>query len=171
MSIDFRCRKFYIETKRVKLPNGDVQEFSTLVKRPGANIIPLLGDGTLLLALQYRPAVKKWVYQLAGGRVERGETPRQNAFKELEEELGYRAKEMRLIGKMYSAPHISNDLQYIFVAKGLKKTKKHLEKGEDIKTKRLKISTAIKMAREGKIEDAVTVAALLMLNHRANVYR
>ncbi len=164
MVVNFRCRKFYIETKKVKLPNGDVQTFSTLVKRPGTNIIPLLDDGTMLLAFQYRPAAKKWVYQLAGGKVELGETPKQNAFKELEEELGYKAGEMKLVGKLYSAPHISNDLQYIFVAKKLKKTKRHLEKGENIKTKRLKVKTAIDMARKGKIEDAVTAAALLMFD-------
>jgi hypothetical protein len=57
--INFKCKKFYIETKRVKLPNGQAGEFSTLIKRHGSNVIPIMGDGTILLALQYRPSVKK----------------------------------------------------------------------------------------------------------------
>jgi len=69
--------------------------------------------------------------------VEVDETPKQNAMKELEEELGYKAKTMKLIGKFYSAPHISNDLQYIFLATGLKKIRKRLEYGENIRTRRM----------------------------------
>lgn len=161
--INFRCKKFYIETRKIKLPNGQVHEFSILFKRPGTNIIPLLPDGMVLLISQYRPAVKKWIYQLPGGKIEKNETPRENAVKELEEEIGYRAREMKLVGKLYSAPHISNDLQYIFVAKDLKKTERHLEEGELIRTKRIKLKKAIQMAREGKLKDSVTAAALLML--------
>jgi ADP-ribose pyrophosphatase len=149
--------------EKIKLPDGETLDFASVVKRPGTNLIPLLNKDTILMIRQYRPAIKKWIYQLSGGKVEKGETPLQNAFKEIEEELGYKASKMKLIAKFYSAPHISNDFQYVFLATGLRKTKRHLEKGELIRLYPVKIKDAIKMIRNGKIIDATTIAALMML--------
>ena len=161
--IVFQNKKFKIKIEKIRLPNGEIIDFASLVKRAGTNIIPFIDKDTILMNYQYRPAIKKWIYQLAGGKVEKSETPIQNAFKELEEELGYKAGKMRLIGKVYSAPHISNDFQYIFIATELKKVKRHLEKGELIKLRRLRIKDALKMVYNGKITDSITIAALMML--------
>jgi ADP-ribose pyrophosphatase len=161
--IAFRNKKFYIKVEDVKLPSGKTIRFANLIKQPGTNIIPLLDNDTVLLALQYRTAIKKWIYQLAGGRIEGRETPLQNARKELEEELGYRAGKMKLIAKVYTAPHISNDYQYIFIATDLRRTRQHLEQGEWIKIRRIKIKDAIRMVQTGRITDSTTVAGLLML--------
>ena len=163
--IVFQNRKFRIKAERIKLPNGETIDFASLIKRPGTNIIPFIDKETILMNYQYRPAIRRWIYQLAGGKVEESETPLQNARKELEEELGYRAGRMKLIGKFYSAPHISNDLQYVFVATSLKKVKKHLEKGELIRLRRIKMSDAVEMACNGKIIDAITIAGLMMFKN------
>jgi ADP-ribose pyrophosphatase len=167
--IVFKNKKFYLENKKIKLPNGEIVEFASLVKQPGTNIIPLIDKDTILMIKQYRPAIKKWIYQLAGGKVEKEETPLQNAFKEIEEELGYKADKMKVIAKFYTAPHISNDFQYLFLATKLKKTKSNLEKGEIIKPKRIKIKDTIKMIHDGKIIDSITIASLLMLKDLKSV--
>jgi ADP-ribose pyrophosphatase len=164
--IVFKNGKLVLEVKDVRLPNGETINFARITRRPGTNIIPFIDKDTILMNYQYRPAVKKWIYQLPGGTVEKGETPLENAFKELEEELGYRASKMEIVGGVYTAPHITDDFQYILVAKGLKKTRRHLEKGELIKMRRIKIKDAIKMAYKGKILDATTVIGLLMLKGR-----
>ena len=159
----FKGRKFSVRVEDVRLPNGKVLATEAAIKRPGANVIPFVDKDTILLTYQYKPVVKKWLLQLAGGKLEEGETPLENAHKKLEEELGYTASSMRLIAKFYTAPHISNDFQYIFVAMKLKKSRKALEEHEVIKTRRVKLSKAISMVRLGKITDATTMAALLML--------
>ena len=161
--IAFRNKKFSLRVEKWRLPDGSTAEFASLVKRPGTNIIPFINADTILLIKQYRRPIRKWIYQLSGGKIEKGETPLQNAFKEIEEELGYKASKMKLIGKFYSAPHISNDFQYVFVATGLKKTKQRLERGELIKVYPVKLKDAIKMVRSGKVIDSVTAASLLLL--------
>lgn len=164
--IAFKNKKFMVKTERVRMPNGDRVEFATIVRRPGTSIIPFIDKDTILIANQYRPAVKKWILNLAGGTVEKSETPMQNAVKELEEELGYRAQKMRLVGKLHPAPYMSNATEYIFIATGLTKTKRHLERGEQIRTRKIKLKEAIRMARTGRISDAITAAALMMLDSR-----
>jgi ADP-ribose pyrophosphatase len=163
--IVFQNKKFKIKTEKVKLPDSSTIDFASLQKNPGADILALIEKDTIILIRQYRPAVKKWIYQLPGGKIEDDETPIQNAIKELEEEIGYKAEKMKLIGKFYTSPHISNDLQYIFLARDLKKTKRHLEKGEQIKLKKVKLSTAYKMVANGKINDSTTIAALMILKN------
>jgi ADP-ribose pyrophosphatase len=161
--IAYRAKNFQIKVKKVRLPDGGSMDFASLIQQPGTNIIPLIDKDTILLNYQYRPAVKKWLYQLAGGIIEKDETPLQNAHKELEEELGYKATKMKLMAKFYTAPHVSNEFQYVFIATGLKKTKAHLEKGEMIKPRRVKIRDAIRMVHGGKITDSSTIIGLLLL--------
>ncbi|MDE1811037.1 MAG: NUDIX hydrolase [Candidatus Micrarchaeota archaeon] len=163
--IAFKSKKFKVQVEKVKLPNGDLVDFASIMRRPGTSIIPFIDKDTILVAYQYRPAVERWILNLAGGTVEESETPLQNAVKELEEELGYRAKKMKLVAKLYPAPYMCNEAEYIFVATGLTKTKRHLEKGEQIRTRKIKVKDAVRMARTGKISDAITAAALMMIGH------
>ncbi len=153
----------------MKLPDGETIKFASLVKKPGTNIVALLDKHTILLDRQYRPAIKKWIYELPGGKIEKGETPAHNAFRELEEETGYKASKMELLLKLYNAPHVSNDFQYIFLATGLKKTKQHLERGEIIKLCRIKIRDLDKMIEKGRITDAATIVGLMLFLKRARV--
>lgn len=164
----FQNRKFYIKVEKVKAPGGGKIEFASLIKQPGTDVIPLLGKDTILLNYQYRPAIGKWIYQLPGGKIEKGETPAQNAMKELEEELGYKAGKMKLVAKVHTAPHITNDLQYIFLATNLRKTRPHLERGEMIRCRRMKIRDAIKMVQSGKITDSATMIGLLIIKDLIN---
>ncbi|MDE1833293.1 MAG: NUDIX hydrolase [Candidatus Micrarchaeota archaeon] len=163
--IAFKSKKFRVKVERVRLPDGDSVDFAMVERRPGTSIIPFIDSDTILLAYQYRPAVGRWILNLAGGTVEESETPMQNAVKELEEELGYRARRMRLVAKLYPAPYMCNQTEYIFVATGLVKAKRHLERGEQIRTRRIRVRDAIRMARTGRISDAITAAALMMLEH------
>ncbi len=150
---------------KVRMPDGRVVLFNKVIQLMGAgtNIIPFVDKDTILIAKEFRPAVNKWIYNLAGGTIGRGETPLQNAAHELEEELGYRAKTIKVIGRVYTAPFMTDDVQYFLVATGLKKTKMALEKDEFIKVKRLKFSKAIEMVYSGEINDTTTVAGLLLL--------
>lgn len=161
--IAFKGKKFLVNVEKVKLPSGESIRFETVMKQAGTVVIPLVDKTTILMNLQYRVPVKTWIYEFPGGKIEKNETARQNALKELEEELGYKAGKMKFIAKIHPAPYITNDVQHIFLATDLRKTKRSLEKGEIIKMKRIKIKNAMKMLKAGKITDAATIIALLML--------
>lgn len=161
--IVFKHKKFSVQTEDVILPDGHKINFASVIKQDGTAIIALLDKDTILLNRQYRVPVKKWIYELPGGKIEKGETPRGNAVKELEEETGYLAKNIKLVAKIHPAPYICNDFQYLFLCTDLIKTRQQLEKGEVIKLKKVKIEDALKMVQKGKIVDAVTMLAILMI--------
>jgi len=45
-----------------------------------------------------------WIVEVAAGGIERGETPEEAAIREVEEEIGYRAKKLEHLGEMYGSP-------------------------------------------------------------------
>src|ERR1041384_8018804 len=70
----------------------------------GAGALPLFDDGTVALVRQWRYPLGRYWLEIAAGRIEPGDTPEVTAARELEEELGFRAKEFRKISEFYVAP-------------------------------------------------------------------
>jgi ADP-ribose pyrophosphatase len=64
--------------------------------------------------------------------------------------------------KCYLAPGYSTELMHVFVATNLREiTRGLLDDDENIRIRKIKLSTAIKKCLNGKINDSKTVAALL----------
>jgi ADP-ribose pyrophosphatase len=80
----------------------------------------------------------------------------------MREEIGYTGKLSSLM-QWYLAPGYDTELMYVFVATGLRKIdkKENLDDDENIKVKRMNLTTAIEKCVNGEIEDCKTIAALL----------
>lgn len=61
-------------------------------------IVAVTQQGQFVLVRQFRPAVEQITLELPAGTVDAGETPEQSAKRELEEETGYRAESLELLG-------------------------------------------------------------------------
>jgi ADP-ribose pyrophosphatase len=89
-------------------------------------IVPVTPQGEIVLVEQFRPALGKRVLELpaglAGDRKEfEGEAMQAAAARELEEETGYKAAELRLLASGPSAAGSSNTLLHFYLASGLEK--------------------------------------------------
>ena len=98
------------------------------VTRPGVTgivvIVAVTADERLVLVEQYRPAVKQRVIELPAGLVgdivgQQGESMGTAAARELEEETGYRAREMALLFEGPIAVGVSDEVLSFFHARGL----------------------------------------------------
>jgi ADP-ribose pyrophosphatase len=100
--------------------------------------------------------------EIPAGKIEKGESPKQAAHREMREEIGYTGK-LSPILRWYLAPGYDTELMYVFVATDLRRInkKQNLDDDENIKVKRMKLATAIKKCVSGEIEDCKTIAALL----------
>ena len=57
---------------RVRLPNGNVCDME-LIRHPGAAaVVPLDGEGNVLLVRQYRYATSGWLLEVPAGKLDRG---------------------------------------------------------------------------------------------------
>ena len=104
--------------------------------------------------------------EIPAGKIEKGETPEDAARREMNEEIGYSGKLTPLF-QCYLAPGYDTEKMYFFLASNLKISKKRLTQDEDeeIKVKRIKLSSALEKCISGKIIDCKTIAAITMISN------
>lgn len=131
---------------------------------PGAVVIlPLLGrEQKVLLIRNRRYAVGQVLVELPAGTLEKNEDPINCAGRELLEETGYVAGRLKLISTFFSSPGILSERMYAYAAYDLEASTSALEEGEEIELLPTPFDEAVEMVRDGLIEDAKTIATLLM---------
>ena len=130
---------------------------------PGAVVIlPLLDAQTLVLIRNRRYAVGQILVELPAGTLEKGEDPINCAGRELLEETGYLARRIKPMRSFYSSPGILTEKLYVFMAYDLQKQRQDLQDDENIEVFTATLGEAVEMIHQGEIEDAKTIASLLM---------
>ena len=150
-----------INLRRDRFLLGDRIIEREIVGHPDSvGILPIIGSDVILVT-QYRRAADKALLEIPAGKIEKGETPRQAAVREMREEIGYRGK-LAPLSKWYLAPGYSTEFMHVFVATGLEKVVRGpLDDDENIKIKKVKLTTAFHKCLSGEIQDSKTVSAVL----------
>ncbi|HEY5974823.1 MAG TPA: NUDIX hydrolase [Geobacteraceae bacterium] len=132
-----------------------------VIRHPGGvGVLPLHDDGTVTLIRQLRPAVATTLLELPAGRLSPGEEPAACGQRELVEETGLTAASLTPLGVIQSSPGVFDEIIHLFLATGLTQGTAQPEHYEEIETIRLPLAEAIQMARDGRISDGKTIAAL-----------
>ncbi|MEM8946378.1 MAG: NUDIX hydrolase [Planctomycetota bacterium] len=140
------------------------------VEHPGAvAIIPLLEDDQVCLIRNQRIAVGKSLVELPAGTLEPAEAPRVTAERELREETGYSAAHWHELSGFFMSPGILNERMHLFVARELKAGPPAREADETIDNLIVPWDEAIAMALRGEIEDAKSLAGLLLWDRLRNI--
>jgi len=159
----YQGRIINLRLDKVTLPNGKVTE-REIVEHPGAvAIIPLIKPGRIILIRQYRKPVEKILYEIPAGKLNPEENQLSCAQRELEEEIGFKAKKITKLISFYPTPGISNEVISIFKAENLEKTGSYPESDEFIETEEIEIEEAVKKIKAGEIKDSKTIIGLLLL--------
>jgi ADP-ribose pyrophosphatase len=133
-----------------------------MVSKPDVvSVIPIFDDGRILLEREFRVPIRKYIYNLPAGHIDPGESPKDAAKRELSEETGYVAASLTHMGTIYESPGILVGKAHIYVARGLKKGRRHLDPDERISVKRFTLQQLKRMIRTYKITDAKTIVAIL----------
>lgn len=139
-----------------------------IIEHPGSvAIVPLLDDETVCLINVFRRAVGRRLIEIPAGTLDRVESVEEAAARELSEETGYRADQLDRVGCFWMSPGILRERMHVFIARGLTLGQQALEPGEQIERCELAWSEAVAMCRDGRIEDAKTVAAILLTDLRS----
>ena len=150
-----------LNSDKVLLPNGNTS-FREWIKHPGAVCcIPILPDGNIGLIKQYRYAVKKQMIEIPAGKLDQNETPENCAMRELEEEIGYKAKKMTFLTNIHPAIGFTDEKMWLYLAEDLIQTKQSLDSDEFLVLIPTKIEEAVEMVWRGEITDAKTIIGIL----------
>lgn len=149
--------KLYVDD--VKCPNNNLSK-REIIKHNGGVCILAIIDNKVILEKQYRYAYDEVIYELPAGKLEKNENPYDAALREFEEETGYKANTLIDYGKMYPTCGYSNEIIYMYVAKDIIKTKRHLDEDEFIEIEYVNLEEVVDMINKGIIKDAKTICLI-----------
>ena len=133
-----------------------------IVKHPAsAAILAFDEKGKIILVRQHR-FPHGYILEIPAGTLEKGESPKHCALREIQEEIGYKAKGMAHLITYCPSVGYNTEAIHCFVASGLTPVKMKLDTDEFITVKKMELPRLIKMIKSGKIIDSKTICAVMV---------
>lgn len=146
----------------MQMPNGSIASWDFINHKGAAAIVAVDQEGKILMVRQYRGAVEKNTLEIPAGGLNVGETFKDCAIRELEEETGYRTKDALPLLELYTTVAFCNEKIGIYYTEELIPSKQNLDDDEYVTIERYSLNELVEMIVDGTIEDAKTISAILM---------
>ncbi len=152
------------------LPDGRIMDPYYVIEVPSwTNMVIITKDEKIVLVKQYRHASGEITLELPGGLLEKGETPKISAIREMQEETGYVSNEIEFLSQVLSNPALHNNTAYFFLARNAEKmVATHFDPFEDLQLETYTKEELKQLLNEGKIQHGVQVGAIYQAMLRLN---
>lgn len=157
----YKGRIVNLRVDEVVLPDGKITSREVVEYAGAVAVVPVNEKGELLLVRQYRYAVGETLLEIPAGKIERGEDYASSAARELVEETGYEAGNLKHLISFYSTPGFTNEQIHLFLATELTLKVQDLDEDEFIEVESVNMKKAAEMIMSGEICDAKSVAGIL----------
>lgn len=159
-----RGRVVDLRIETVTLPNGVTTDLELIAHRGAAAVAAVDPDDRVLLIRQFRYAARGFLWELPAGVLDSPtESPAACAARELAEEVGLVAVELRPLGSILPTPGFCEERIHLFLARGLSQTAVAREADEVIEeTRWVPLPESLAMIRRGDIVDGKTIAGLFL---------
>jgi len=167
MAIVFKGRVFSVDVERRRFPNGQEHEVAIVRHPPSVVLLPIAGDGRLILIRQYRPSIDREIWEVPAGSVDAGESPDEAAARECEEEIGLVPGRVERIRGLFPAPGFCSEELIFYRVSDLQKppadSTRRPDEDEDIHSRTVTTDEARTMVDRGEIIDLKTAYGLTLL--------
>ena len=115
----FKSKLFDIKQADIEF-NGITMKYEIIsgTGRGAVMVVPFI-ENDIIFIKEYAAAIDDYIITFPKGKIDKGETIEEAANRELQEEVGYISKEIKLIKKLYLAPGYIDNMTYVMVAKDL----------------------------------------------------
>jgi ADP-ribose pyrophosphatase len=156
---EYVCPWFRVESKGVWLgPRRGKERFFSVKTEIYIAVLAVTPDGRIPLVQLFRPAVEEVVVELPSGRIEVGETHEGAARRELLEETGCLAAELRQIAVHYTDTGRMQTRQWAFFAPGAEVVADPAPPDEDVVVSFVPQSELRSLVARGEIATAAHLA-------------
>ena len=139
---------------------GGRRTFEVVEHPGGVVVIAQPQPHTIVLVRQHRHAIGRDLWEVPAGKLERGEDPLAAALRELREETGYRARELRYLWGAYSTPGFCDELLHFYAAEGLEAGEPEPDDNEEFQMRIFTVAEAWRLVERDELRDAKTQIAL-----------
>lgn len=143
------------------IANGHEAHWDFIHHDGAAAVLPVTEDGKILMVRQYRNALDRETLEIPAGKLDAPDEPKiECAYRELEEETGYRSENLEYLMSVNTTVAFCDEAIDIFVARNLIPSHQHLDEDEVIEVEPWEVKDLLQMIYEGKMTDGKTVAAI-----------
>lgn len=153
---------FNVEKLAVLLPDGNTSSRDVIRHNGGIGILAQKDNGKFILVEQFRKPIDSVLLEIPAGKLEKGEDPKECAFRELEEETGYKANHIEFLGKIVMAPGFADEYIHLYYATNLSKGIIGGDDDEFINVHEFYLDEINDLINEGKIFDSKTISGIKM---------
>lgn len=151
-----------VREDRVINPGGGENLYGHVhFKNRAVAIVPLDEEKHTWLVGQQRYTLDTYSWELPMGGAPLPEEPLAAAKRELREETGLSAEHWTETLRLHTSNSITDEVGIVYVARNLTEGETEFEETEDLAIRRLPLDEAVAMCLDGRITDAISVAALL----------
>ncbi len=141
--------------------NGHEAHWDFIHHDGAAAVLPVTDQGKILMVRQYRNALDRETLEIPAGKLDfPGEPKIQCAYRELEEETGFRTEHLEYLISVNTTIAFCDEAIDIFVARDLIPSRQHLDEDEVIEVEEWEVKDLLDMIYAGKMTDGKTVAAV-----------
>ena len=126
--------------------------------RGAVMIIPII-DTSIIFIKEYAAAVDDYMITLPKGKIDAKENMYEAAWRELQEEIGYKSDNIKYIKKLHLAPGYIDHITYMMLAEELTPSSLTGDEPEDLEIIKVKISEINLFLDQQKIVDSRVYAA------------
>lgn len=144
------------------IANGHEAHWDYIHHDGAAAVVAVADDGKLLMVRQYRNALDRETLEIPAGKLDAPDEPKiECAYRELEEETGYRCEKLEYLMSLNTTVAFCDEAIDVFVARSLIPSHQHLDEDEVIHVERWSIEDLQELIYTGKMTDAKTVAGIM----------
>ncbi len=161
----YRGRIIDLWVDQVRYPSGNPSVREIAHHPGGAAVVPLLGDGRIMLVQQLRYPLERHILEIPAGKLSPGEDPRLAAGRELEEETGWTAGTLTKLTSIYTSPGFCDEELHIYLGTDLRPAPggHRREEGEfTMSVHLLPFPEALLQVQRGELKDSKTVVGILL---------
>ena len=126
----------------------------------GAVLLAVTDEGKMVMVRQYRKPADKVMFEVPAGKIDPGEDPLVTAGRELKEETGYTAGEIRYLCRFYPSVGFSEEVLYLYLCRDLKPGETDFDENEALDIEEWDVDELHEMVMRGEIDDAKTLIAI-----------